>query len=148
MKKQIILLFIISLIFTGCISTSDTETPQKTSGKTEEQNVKIIVIHFHGHYQCISCKNVGEYALKTIQTYFKEEYEKKIIEFRDIDGQDPNNYDIVKKYGVNHNSIYLNVITDGQENIFEVEEVWSFWNNEEGYMKFFKELLEKYLKRG
>ncbi|MHC1582912.1 MAG: nitrophenyl compound nitroreductase subunit ArsF family protein [Candidatus Syntropharchaeia archaeon] len=145
MKKQIILLFIILLLFSGCISAPETaETSEEI--KNEEQNVQIIVTHFHGHYQCISCKNVGEYALKTIQTCFEREYEKEIIEFRDIDGQDPNNYSIVEKYGVNHNSIYLNVITDGQENIFEVREVWSFWNNEEKYIEFFKSLLEKYLK--
>ncbi len=148
MKKQIILLFIILLLFSGCTNAPEdtekvSESPEKI--KNEKQNVKIIVTHFHAHYQCLSCKNVGKYALKTIQTYFAEEYKKGIIEYRSIDGEDPDNYDIVKKYGVDHNSIYLNVITNGEENIFEVREVWLYWNKEEEYMEFFKGLLEQHL---
>jgi hypothetical protein len=56
---------------------------------------KIEVVHFYTTQQCWSCITVGEYALKTIKEKFLEEYKNGTIAFRDINGELPENKDMV-----------------------------------------------------
>ena len=78
---------------------------------------KIEVIHFHGAYRCVSCVRVGEFALKTIQEKFSEEYASGKITFREINGELPENKAIVTKYQARGSSLFINSIRGDEDNI-------------------------------
>lgn len=80
---------------------------------------KIEVVHFHATQQCWSCITVGEYALKTIKKKFSEEYKNGTIVFRDINGELPENKDMVIKYQARGSSLFVNAITMGKDDIEE-----------------------------
>lgn len=106
---------------------------------------KIEVVHFHATQQCWSCITVGEYALKTIKEKFPEEYKNGTIVFRDINGELPENKDIVMKYQARGSSLFVNAITAGKDNIEEDVTVWRLVSNENQFISYFQNKLNKLL---
>ncbi len=113
--------------------------------KSVQKADKIEVVHFHATQQCWSCITVGKYALKTIQERFPEEYKNGTIVFRDINGQLPENRDMVIKYQARGSSLFVNAIADGRDNIQEDIRVWRLITNENNFMDYFESKLKELL---
>jgi hypothetical protein len=121
---------------------SQEELPMSTAKTSAE---KIEVVHFHATQQCWSCITVGEYALKTIKEKFPEEYKNGTIVFRDINGELPENKDLVMKYQAGGSSLFVNAITAGKDNIKEDVTVWRLVSNESQFISYFQDKLNKLL---
>lgn len=106
---------------------------------------KIEVVHFHATQQCWSCITVGEYALKTIKEKFPEEYKNGTIVFKDINGELLENRDMVMKYQARGSSLFVNAITAGKDNIEEDVTVWRLVSNENQFISYFQNKLNKLL---
>ena len=106
---------------------------------------KIEVVHFHATQQCWSCITVGEYALKTIKEKFPEEYANGTIIFKDINGELSENRDMVMKYQARGSSLFVNAITDGKDKIEEDVTVWRLVTNENQFISYFENNLNKLL---
>jgi hypothetical protein len=102
---------------------------------------KIEVFHFHAAQQCWSCITVGEYALKTIQEKFPQEYANGTIVYKDINAELPENKDIVMKYQARGSSLFVNAVTDGKDQIAEDATVWRLVNNENKFIDYFENKL-------
>ncbi len=124
------------------VAGSSAETQPPSSGKVVD---KIEVVHFHATQQCWSCITVGEYALKTIKEKFPEEYSKGMITFQDVNGELPENRDLVIKYQARGSSLFINTITDGEDNISEEITVWRLVGSEVQFTKYFEGKLRKIL---
>jgi hypothetical protein len=113
---------------------------QKISSDIE----KIEVYHFHGTNQCYSCKTVGNYAEETINTYFANELKSGKIVFGHINGELPENNELVKKYGAIGSSLWIGVYYKGGK--FTKEEnvnVWYKIDNKQGYIAYLKGVIEQ-----
>jgi len=124
------------------MTKSQEELPMPTAKISAE---KIEVVHFHGTHQCWSCITVGEYALKTIKEKFPEEYKNGTIVFRDINGELPENRDMIMKYQARGSSLFVNAITAGKDNIEEDITVWRLVSNESQFISYFQDKLNKLL---
>jgi FtsZ-interacting cell division protein ZipA len=161
MQKKIIILIIViaivGIVFwierNGNKPTEAQSTNNQTAKSQEELPMsiakisaeKIEVVHFHGTHQCWSCITVGEYALKTIKEKFPEEYKNGTIVYRDINGELPENKDIVMKYQASGSSLFVNAITAGKDNIEEDVTVWRLISNESQFINYFQDKLNKLL---
>lgn len=161
MSKKLLLfslLIIGVVVLAGCASKNPnqqtnnnqatTKTSANASGQMSQAEVvadKIEVIHFHATQQCWSCITVGEYALKTIKEKFPEEYANGTIIFKDINGELPANRDMVMKYQARGSSLFVNAITDGKDKIEEDVTVWRLVSNENQFISYFENKLNKLL---
>jgi len=118
------------------------DLPMSKAGQAAE---KIEVVHFHATQQCWSCKTVGEFALKTIKDKFPEDYKNGTIVFKDINGELPENRDLVIKYQASGSSLFINAITNGQDKIEEDVNVWRLINNESQFVNYFENKLKTLL---
>lgn len=160
-KSVIILLNLIiflSLVLSGCASknsiqpinnnqamTNNSANASNLMSKAEIAADKIEVVHFHATQQCWSCITVGEYTLKTIKEKFPEEYKNGTIIFRDINGELPENRDIVIKYQARGSSLFVNAVTAEKDNIEEDVTVWRLVSNENQFISYFQNKLNKLL---
>ena len=159
-KKIIISIIAVAIIGTIFFIARNGNKPteaQSTNNQTEknQENLpmsvakisaeKIEVVHFHATQQCWSCITVGEYALKTIKEKFPEEYKNGTIIFRDINGELPENRDMVMKYQARGSSLFVNSITAGKDNIEEDITVWRLVGSENQYISYFQNKLNKLL---
>jgi len=159
-KKIIISIIAVAIIGTIFFITRNGNKPteaQSADNQTEksQENLpmsvakisaeKIEVVHFHATQQCWSCITVGEYALKTIKEKFPEEYKNGIIVFRDINGELPENKDMVMKYQARGSSLFVNAISAGKDNIEEDVTVWRLVSNENQFISYFQNKLNELL---
>ena len=144
-------LLMLSLFMTGCNSNASSEnmTGNAVSNLEEGERTinidKLEIYHFHGTNQCYSCVTVGDYAEATVNTYFKEELEKGIIVFDHINGELPENKDLVTKYGATGSSLWLGTY-DGES--FTAEQntnVWYKIKDKTEYMNYLKGVIEQKL---
>jgi len=150
MQKKIIVI-VVGIIIVGSMflvlknGSKSTEAQSQNNQIAENQNKeqkqsveKIEVVHFHGTHQCWSCITVGEYALKTIKEKFPEEYKNGTIVYKDINGELPENKDVVIKYRAGGSSLFINTIKGGVDNIEEDTTVWRLVTNEDQYINYFQ----------
>jgi len=146
MNKLIIFLMVPVLFVAGCSSDS-----QANGGAVADANhvvgvEKLEIYHFHGTHQCYSCITVGAYAEETVNTYFKDEFDKGIIVFGHINGDLPENQELVKKYGATGSSLWIG--TYAKNGSFSAEQntnVWYKIDNKEAYMTYLKGVIEQKL---
>ena len=131
----LLLVFTIPKYFTG----NATASGSSISSDIE----KIEVYHFHGTNQCYSCKTVGAYAEETINNYFANELKSGKIVFGHINGELPENSELVKKYGATGSSLWIG--TYYKDRKFTKEEninVWYKIDNKPGYIDYLKSVIE------
>lgn len=114
---------------------------------TNEINIeKLEIYHFHGTNQCYSCKTVGAYAEETINTYFADELKSGKIVFDHINGDLPENRELVIKYGVTGSSLWLGTYSeDGKFKAEENVNVWYKIKDKEDYTNYLKGIIEQKL---
>lgn len=137
MKKEAIIL--LCVLLTLCVNTPEESEYTKAGSDAD----KIVVVHFHKIHQCTCCINVGKWAQETIETYFSDEYEKGLIEYKDVCvEEDPEE---AARYDAFGSSLYINVIQNGEDNISEISEVWNHCHNHDTYIEVFKKILDNVL---
>jgi len=124
-------------------STSDTTI---TAADMPGQEIRVEVYHFHATQQCVSCKAVGSLAEKTVNTYFKKELDSGKIVFGHINGELPENAELVKKYGATGSSLWIGTYVNGKFTKEENVNVWYKINNEPDYLTYLKGVLDNRLK--
>lgn len=143
-----IALLVLLLALSGCsVERNNTTTQSISEAGTHLINVeKLEVYHFHGTNQCYSCKTVGAYAEETVNTYFADELKSGKIVFGHINGELPENEDLVVKYGATGSSLWLG--TYAKDGTFSAEQninVWYKINNKQEYMTYLKGVIEQKL---
>ena len=135
---SLLLVFFIPKYMNGNVTASGASI----SGDIE----KVEVYHFHGTNQCYSCKTVGNYAEETINTYFANELKSGKIVFGHINGDLPQNTELVKKYGATGSSLWIGVYSkDGKFTKEENVNVWYKIDNKQGYIDYLKGVIESKL---
>jgi len=135
----LLLIFTIPKYFAGNI----TDSGNLISSDIE----KIEIYHFHGTNQCYSCITMGDLAEETINTYFFDELKSGKIIFAHLNGELPENYNLVKKFGATGSSLWIGVTY--KEGSFTKEEninVWYKINNKQDYMNYLKGVIDGKLK--
>ena len=131
------------------VSMANTSLNQSTVGlaqnKTTETNITVEVYHFHGTHQCYSCIRVGELAEKTVNTYFKNELESGNVVFGHINGDLPENSELVAKYGATGSSLWIGTYVNGNFSKEQNTNVWYKIEDEKGYLEYLKGVIEKKL---
>jgi len=147
-QAKIIMAFVMLAVFiAGCTSNSDINNSISSKAELSSAKVeKIEVFHFHGNHQCASCIAVGSLAEDTVNTYFSEEVKSGKVVFAHINGELPENNDLVVKYGATGSSLWIGTYTkDGQFKAEQNVNVWYKINNKEEYMDYLKGVIEQKL---
>lgn len=137
-------------ILASCSASADIPNAQQTGPQSLATPAcipadTIIVANFHGTRRCASCLAVGNLAQKTVEQEFPKEYRKGKIEFLSIDGDNPENVQLVQKYQARGSSLFINAIHGVQETIEEDVTVWRLAGNEEAYIRYLKEKISALL---
>jgi len=152
-----VVILILGAMLTGCSSkadqsnatgksVSDLSTSQAQTSEQRTINIdKLEIYHFHGTHQCTSCTAVGALAEATVNTYFKDELDKGIIVFDHINGDLPENRDLVMKYGATGSSLWLGTYKDGNFKAEENVNVWYKIRDKQAYMDYLKGVIEQKL---
>ncbi len=129
-----------TLTTTAIQKSTTTTILSETSG-----NIKVEVYHFHVAQQGYSCKTVGAFAEKTVNTYFKKELDSGRLVFGHINIELPENKELVEKYEVTSSSLWIGTYINGKFYKEQNTNVWYKINNEQDYLAYLKGILSKRL---
>lgn len=154
LRPLIILLAIGGFIF--FISKSDNKKQLSTAQVATENSIaptsitppeplvvsdadQVVIVHFHSTVQCWSCIELGKLAQTTIEERFQSELASEKVIFQEINGELPENKEVVQLYQARGSSLFINAIKDEQNHIREEVKAWQLITQEEK----FKDYLEK-----
>ncbi len=141
------------ILVCGCIAPdpepgNPTATPAlittPATAKPIPETIK--VVKFEPTRPCYSCTLLGNYAKETIEVYFPAEYAAGTLQYETVNYQDPKNGQLVRKYGVIGSELFITVIRNGDEEIYNANEMWGYIGNKEEYMTVFKARLDALLR--
>lgn len=159
-KKFIILSIIIlgGLVLLNTLgknSSTESQTQAQTQPQTKQnistENVslapadKIEVVNFFGTHRCVSCLTVGKFTKKTLEEKFATELESDKIVFKEINGELPENRDMVIKYQARESSLFINAIRGERDDISEDVTVWRLVNDEDRFVSYLEKKINKLL---
>lgn len=120
-------------------SSPSIEVPNQSSVITVE------VYHFHRTTQCGSCIQLGKLAEKTVNTYFADELLSGALVFGHINYELPENQVLSDKFGPSGASLWIGTTVSGEFHNEEDTKVWYKLWDEEDFMTYLKEVLDKRL---
>jgi hypothetical protein len=130
---------------TTLASTTTTTTTSSTTTSTTFSPLKVEVVFFFPNYPCANCKEVGDYAQETIDTYYQEEIFAGTLVFKKANYFDPQNRDLIKKYGPESSSLWIGTYSEGKFYKEMKIGVWYKTGNKRDYMEYLKEAIDKRL---
>jgi len=117
-------------------------TPAPAAGSSTTPSVppsatatRIEVVYFHLTQRCVTCLCFEERFNYVMGTYFKDEIKAGTIKYMVLNAQEPQNSAIAKKYGAVGSQLFINRISNGSEQIRDIQEIWD-WNcrgNKQGF---------------
>jgi len=130
-------------IAAGCTAPANpaSSVPAVAVGPVE----KVEIYHFHATQQCVSCIAVGDLAEKTVNENFKDEVASGRLVFAHVNGQLPENNELVRKYGATGSSLWIGVYDANGFHKEENVKVWYLINNKDAYSLYLTELINKRL---
>lgn len=157
MKRTMIAFMITTFVLLGCSNVLDNSeetcnditcnavAETKSDSTISEEVEKVEVYHFHGTNQCFSCKTVGAFAEKTVNTYYEDLLDSGKITFASVNVELPENRDLAIKYGVTGSSLWIGTSINGEFHKEENTNVWYKVRDEAGYLSYLKEVIDKRL---
>ena len=106
---------------------------------------KVEVVNFHATYRCYSCQKLGKLSEKTIKERFTKEVNEGKVVFKSVNGDLPENREMVILYQATGSSLYINAIKDGKNHIVQNIKVWQYLNDEEGFKNYLEEKIRQLL---
>lgn len=105
---------LIPLVFV--LSFFSCKAKDKSKTITTDQTATLVeVIDFYGTHRCVTCEAIEANAKYTVDTYFSQEVKDGKIEFKTINVDDKNNYDIAERFEASGTALFINVIKNGEE---------------------------------
>ncbi len=160
-KKQIItivlLVFVVStvtaMIFQEFQSTSSEDVNSKiidsNKEKLSEQKLpeQIIVYYFFGYQRCVTCRDLEAYTEECLKTYFKDELDSKLIVWKPVNVETPDNRHYINDFQLDMKMVVLAKMENGELKKWKkLKEVWFLLRNRESFFDYIKTETEAYLK--
>ncbi len=136
----LILFVILSIFVLVAKEITKKETPKEktalpTKKITEKEHIK--VFYFHGNVRCPSCKKIEAYTRETVNSRYKNEMEKGLIEFHEINIDKPENAKYIDKYQLMTKQVILAEYKNGKETKWkDLDKIWELLGDKEQFQMY------------
>lgn len=108
---------------------------------------RVEVYYFHGNFRCVNCHNMEKWTRQTVESDFKKEIDSGKLTFKIINTDIKGSEHYMTDYQLYTKSVVLALVKDGKEVRYEnLTKVWDHLRSEEGFCRYVKGEIEKYLK--
>jgi hypothetical protein len=146
MKQLILILTIVTGLFTACNNATPETTKLETITSVAKQN-RLEVYCFHGTRQCETCKNMKANTKTALDKYFSDQLKDSSIVFSIVDVDDEKNEKLAEKFQATGTALMVNKVVNGKDSIMD----WSDFafekaNDNDVFISEFKTMIEATLK--
>jgi len=141
MKKIIILILTI-----GLLASCGKSKKNKVQNTLDLSTNRIEVLEFYGKHRCNSCIDIERNTKATLAKFFKTEMDNKVIIYKLIQWDIPENEVIVNKFEAAGTELIIYRVKDGKEFIDNISDfAFRKSDKDEAFETQFKEKLDKAL---
>ncbi len=146
-KMSFVLAIMMSVLFACNQAAPNKESKQKTAALTENSNLKLQIYYFHSTNRCPTCNSIEENVKKVIESDYKNELDRGIINFTALNIDEVQNKALVEKYLVYGSALHLVKIDNGTEKDNDLTDyAFSYSrNNPEFFMKGIKDTITYFI---
>jgi hypothetical protein len=142
MKFIKFLTFGLLFVLTACQGQDNSKTISTTDTAT-----KIEVIDFYGTHRCVTCQAIEANAKYTVETFFQDAVKEGRLEFKTVNVDEDENYDIAERFEAAGTALFINVIKDGKEQHIDLTNfAFAKGNDKEAFSAELKEKISEQLK--
>ena len=133
---------------------SEVNTAPSDNSSTQAQDdsltlpKRVDVVYFHRPQRCPSCLCFEERVRYVVDAYFQNDLDSGKMTFGVYDIGDSQNTNIVNKYGAVGSQLFINIVEDGTDHIYDIQTIWD-WNcrnNKAGFDQQVKNVIEQSLR--
>jgi len=108
---------------------------------------KVITYYFHGNSRCPTCHKLEEYSKDAIDTNFKDEIAKGVLEFQVINVDEKRNEHFVDKYQLYTKSLVVSKMKNGEEvDHKNLDKIWEYVRDKERFYDYVTSEIKAFLK--
>jgi len=108
---------------------------------------KVIAYYFHGNSRCPTCHKLEEYSKDAIDTNFKDEIAKGVLEFQVINVDEKRNEHFVDKYQLYTKSLVVSKMKNGEEvDHKNLDKIWEYVRDKERFYDYVTSEIKAFLK--
>ena len=127
------------------IDTDSTSANAETDTPVAQNRVDIV--YFYPETRCASCISVELRTKNLLDKNFKSHLENGELTFQSYELYDEHNEEIVKKFGAMSSQLFINTVSNNEEIIRHIPEVWmpDLLNNQIDFEQFMNQLISQQL---
>lgn len=133
----------------GTVGSASANAPENTAETevtyTGTDVEKVELYHFHGDRSCTSCTVLGDFAEDTVTEWYAPELESGRIVFDHINFDNPDNSDLVEKYGPTGSSLWIGVYDANGFYAQELVVPWYMIKDKEQFITYIRAVIEQQL---
>jgi hypothetical protein len=123
-------------------SRGNSEMPMSSAETVAD---KLEVYYFHSNARCVSCRTIGQYVKETMEQSYSQQIAEGKIDYREINVEESENFDIASKFRASGSSLKINKIIGEQDNIEEDKMVWRLMGDEDKFKSYLITKIDSYL---
>ena len=107
---------------------------------------KVIVYYFHETIRCSTCMKFEAYSKATLDKYFPKDLKDGEVEWHVLNMDSPQNKHFVKQFKLFTKALIIEKVHDGKVVVWKnLEDIWSFTEDEGKFMNYVKTNIDAYL---
>jgi hypothetical protein len=113
----------------------------------EAPDAQVLVTYFYTSYRCPTCKKLEAYSRQAIEDGFPRELEEKMILFRTLNVDEPENSHYTEDYKLVTKSLIVSLNRNGKEVKWtNLADIWKLVGNQEKFKAYVRSETQAYLK--
>lgn len=114
-----------------------------------ESSHKVIAYYFHTTYRCYTCRMIEALSEEALKQGFAEALRDGTLEFRPVNVQLLENRHFINDYQLFTKSLVIVRVNDGKQVEWKnLEKVWELVGNKQAFLKYVRDEVRGYLRKG
>jgi hypothetical protein len=98
---------------------------------------QVVAYYFHGQKRCNTCRAIQAQSREAIEAAFPEALMSGVLEFREVNTEEPGNDHFVTDYDLAGSSLVLVEFREGRPSRFKnLQKVWDLWADKPAFLAY------------
>ncbi len=131
------------------IARETPKTERQTKTEAVEPESRVVAYYFHRNTRCVTCRTIESYAKEAIESGFPDALEKRQVEFKVVNIEEPQYEHFVQDYQLSASTVVLARFKNGEQRDWKnLQLVWELVRDHDAFIIYVQEEARSFLGEG